>query len=352
VTRTVAPPLRLLPRENPGLLSIVLPVFNEEEMLPLLRPRFEALLDQLPCPTELIFVDDGSRDRTAPLLQAWAETDSRVILLEFSRNFGHQAAVTAGTDQAQGDAIVIMDADLQDPPELIHELLARYREGYDVVYAQRVKRESDSAFKRATAAMFYWIMRRFVHRELPAATGDFRLMSRAVTDALKHLREGQRFIRGMVTWLGFAQTAVTFERPGRAAGVTKYPFRKMLRFAWDAILSFSSAPLRATVYLGLATFLFGIAVAAYSVFRWSRGGTVAGWTSIMVLQSLVGGATLIGLGMIGEYIGRIYEESKQRPIYIIRRSSAAAPLQRVPRSVVPVSVEPGSKPGWPDSPVA
>ena len=350
MTRTVVPPARLVPRENPRLLSIVLPVFNEEEMIPLLQPRFEVLLGKLPCPAELIFVDDGSRDRTAPMLLAWAQADPRVVLLEFSRNFGHQAAVTAGTDQAQGDAIVIMDADLQDPPELVHEFLARYREGFDVVYAQRVKRESDSAFKRATAAMFYWVMRRFVHRELPAATGDFRLMSREVTDALRHLREGQRFIRGMVTWLGYAQTAVTFERPGRAAGVTKYPFRKMFRFAWDAILSFSSAPLRATVYLGLATFLFGVVVAGYSVFRWSRGGTVAGWTSIMVLQSLVGGATLIGLGMIGEYIGRIYEESKQRPIYIVRRSSGSTPLRQVPRSIVPTAVLPDSDSASPDSP--
>jgi dolichol-phosphate mannosyltransferase len=333
-------PHRLLPRDNPRLLTIVLPAFNEEEVLPLLRPRLEALLEGLPCRSEVVFVDDGSRDQTAPMLRAWAEADARVTLLELSRNFGHQAAVTAGTDQARGDAIVIMDADLQDPPELIHEMLERYRAGYDVVYAQRIRRDADTAFKRATAALFYWIMKSFVHRELPVAVGDFRLMSRDVTDALRHLREGQRFIRGMVTWLGYSQTAVTFERPARAAGVTKYPFRQMLRFAWDAILSFSSAPLRATVYLGLITFLFGLGVAGYSVFRWSRGSTVAGWTSIMVLQGLIGGATLIGLGMVGEYIGRIYEESKQRPIYIVRRSSDLAPLRRIPRSVVPEESNP------------
>jgi polyisoprenyl-phosphate glycosyltransferase len=349
------PPRRLNPRDNPKLLSIVVPAFNEEEVLPFLRPRLEMLLDSLPCPAELVFVDDGSRDHTSELLLAWARVDQRITAIELSRNFGHQAAVTAGTDQARGDAIVIMDADLQDPPELIQDMLARYREGYDVVYAQRIKRDADSLFKRATAALFYWIMRTFVHRELPVATGDYRLMSRDVTDALRHLREGQRFIRGMVTWLGYAQTAVTFERPGRAAGVTKYPFRKMLRFAWDAILSFSSAPLRATIYLGLLTFLFGLAVAAYSVIRWSRGGTVAGWTSLMVLQALIGGAILIGLGMIGEYIGRIYEESKQRPIYIVRRSSAPTALRHAPRSVVPVSDEapqkdlPPPESGWSDS---
>jgi glycosyltransferase involved in cell wall biosynthesis len=344
VTTTAESPHRLIPRDNPRLLSIVVPAFNEEEVLPLLRPRLEALFGSLPCPVELVFVDDGSRDCTAAMLLAWAETDPRVTLLELSRNFGHQAAVTAGTDQARGDAIVIMDADLQDPPELIHDLLARYRDGFDVVYAQRSKRETDTVFKRSTAAIFYWIMRSFVHRELPGAVGDFRLMSRAVTDALRQLREGQRFIRGMVTWLGFTQTAVIFERPGRAAGVTKYPFRKMLRFAWDAILSFSSAPLRATSYLGLATFLFGLAVAAYSVFRWFRGNTVAGWTSLMVLQALIGGAILIGLGMIGEYIGRIYEESKQRPIYIVHRSSAPSPLRQVPRAVVPTPAPSGRDP--------
>ncbi|HET9275696.1 MAG TPA: glycosyltransferase family 2 protein [Gemmatimonadales bacterium] len=326
---------RRQPRENPRLLSLVIPAFNEEDVLPMLRPRLEALLESLPCPGELIFVDDGSRDRTALLLRAWAGQDRRVKVLELSRNFGHQAAVTAGTDHAAGDAVVIMDADLQDPPELVHRMLERYREGYDVVYAQRARREGETALKRATAALFYWIMRRFVHRELPAATGDFRLMSRDVAEALRHLREGQRFIRGMVTWLGYTQTAVVFDRPSRAAGTTKYPLRKMLSFAWDAILSFSSAPLRATVYLGFGTVLFGLVVAGYSVFRWTQGVTVAGWTTIIVLQSFVGGITLIGLGMVGEYIGRIYEESKQRPIYIIRRATNARGLRPATRSVTP-----------------
>jgi dolichol-phosphate mannosyltransferase len=313
----------------------VIPAYNEEEVLPLLRPRLEALLVTLPCPAEVVFVDDGSRDLTAGMLRAWAATDPRIKVLELSRNFGHQAAVTAGTDHAAGEAVVIMDADLQDPPELVLEMLARYRDGYDVVYAQRARRHGETLLKRMTAAVFYWIMRKFVHRELPASTGDFRLMSRAVTEALSHLREGQRFIRGMVTWLGFAQTSVQFDRPGRAAGTTKYPFRKMFRFAWDAILSFSSAPLRATVYLGFLTFLFGVVVSAYSVFRWAQGGTVAGWTTIIVLQSFIGGMTLIGLGMVGEYIGRIYDESKQRPIYIVHRATNTNGLRAVARSVVP-----------------
>jgi dolichol-phosphate mannosyltransferase len=325
----------LVPRALPKLLSLVLPAFNEEEVLPLLRPRLEQLMARLPCEAEVVFVDDGSRDLTPLLLRAWAQADSRIRVLELSRNFGHQAAVTAGTDHARGDAVVIMDADLQDPPELIHEMLARYCDGYDVVYAQRTRRVGETIFKRGTAALFYWIMRRFVHRELPAATGDFRLMTRDVTDALRRLREGQRFLRGMVTWLGYAQTAVFFERPVRAAGETKYPLRKMLRFAWDAILSFSSVPLRATVYLGTVTFFFGIVVAIYSIYRWAQGVTVAGWTTIIVLQGLVGGMTLIGLGMVGEYIGRIYDESKQRPIYIVRHASNLSPLHEMPRAVVP-----------------
>jgi dolichol-phosphate mannosyltransferase len=322
-------------REDPRLVSLVLPAYNEEEVLPLLKPRLEALLDRLPTAGEVVFVDDGSSDRTGSMLRAWAAADRRIKVLELSRNFGHQAAVTAGTDHASGDVVVIMDADLQDPPELVLEMLARYREGYDVVYAQRARRDAETFFKRSTASLFYWIMRRFVHRDLPASTGDFRLMSRDVTEALRHLREGQRFIRGMVTWLGYSQTAVVFDRPGRAAGTTKYPFRKMLRFAWDAILSFSSAPLRSTVYLGFASFLFGLVVAVYSVFRWTQGVTVAGWTTIIVLQGLVGGMTLIGLGMVGEYIGRIYDESKQRPIYVVSRATNTRRLRPVSRSVVP-----------------
>jgi dolichol-phosphate mannosyltransferase len=327
------PPGRLVPRPDPGLLSLVIPVYNEEAVLPLLRPRLEALIQAIPCPVEVIFVDDGSRDATAPMVRAWAERDSRIRLLEFARNFGHQAAVTAGVDHAGGEAVVVMD--LQDPPELVLDMLARYREGYDVVYAQRTQRHGETAFKLATARLFYWIMRTFVHRDLPPATGDFRLMSRPVVDALGALREGQRFLRGMVTWLGYNQVALPFERPARAAGETKYPLRKMLAFAWDAILSFSSAPLRLAMYVGVLAVLFGFGVAGYSVVRWLEHRTVPGWTTIVVLQALIGGATLMCLGMIGEYVGRIYDEVKARPIYIIRRWTNGPAPRQAARAVIP-----------------
>jgi dolichol-phosphate mannosyltransferase len=312
--------LDLRPRANPALLSFVVPCYNESEVLPLLRKRLEALAGKLPCSVEFIMVNDGSRDGTGQMLFAWAERDSRVKVLDFARNFGHQAAVTAGNDHASGDAVVIMDADLQDPPELVLQMLARYREGYDVVFAQRTSRQGETLLKRATAAGFYWIMRRFVHHDLPANAGDFRLMSRPAADALIHLREGQRFIRGMVAWLGFYQIAVEFERPPRAAGDTKYPMRKMLAFAWDAILSFSSAPLKLGTYLGFAAIGLGAVMGLYAVVRYFLFHDLTpGWPTLVVLQCVIGGAILICLGMIGEYVARIYDEIKHRPIYIVRR---------------------------------
>ena len=234
----------LVARPNPRLLSFVIPVFNEAEVLPLLIRRFESLADSLPCEVEWVVVNDGSRDGTSALLAAWAARDARVKFVDLARNFGHPAALTAGLDHASGDAAVIMDADLQDPPEVVVGMLERYREGYDIAYAQRTKRHGETRFKIATASGFYWIMRRFVHKDLPANSSDFRLMSRDAVQALGHLREGQRFLRGMVTWIGFAQVAVPFERPPRVAGTTKYSTRKMIAFGWDAVLSFSTLPLR------------------------------------------------------------------------------------------------------------
>ncbi len=307
---------------SPRLLSIVLPLYNEQEVLPLLRDRLEKLTPRLPCPVEWILVNDGSRDATGRLLFDWARADPRARVVDLSRNFGHQAAVTAGVDHAAGDAVVIMDADLQDPPELVLEMLKRLAEGFDVVYAQRTRRHGEGIFKRATAKAFYWLMRRFVHPDLPPDTGDFRLMSRSAVEALAHLREGQRFLRGMVTWVGFRQTTVQFERPPRAAGETKYPLRKMIRFAWTAILSFSSLPLHLSTYLGLAVFVFGIAYGAYALVQAIIfHDVVTGWTSIIVLQAVLGGAILVCLGMIGEYVARIYDEIKRRPIYIVRETA-------------------------------
>jgi dolichol-phosphate mannosyltransferase len=311
-------------------------MYNETEVLPQLIDRLNALAITLPCPVEFVTVNDGSRDGTGDALAAWAARDRRVKLIDLARNFGHPAALTAGLDHASGDAVVIMDADLQDPPEVIRDMLARYRDGYDIAYAQRTKRHGETPFKLFTASAFYWLMRRFVHRELPANSSDFRLMSRDAVNALGHLREGQRFLRGMVTWIGFPQVAVPFERPSRAAGTTKYSTRKMVAFAWDAILSFSTLPLRFATYIGFAAFLFGMTyglrVFVHALFY---RDLVPGWATTVVLETLLGGAILVCLGMIGEYVGRIYEELKQRPIYIIRRRMNVDAPTAPARGVVP-----------------
>lgn len=323
--------LYLQKRPNPKLISFVIPVYNEQESLPYLKERLEKLVVNLPCLVEWVLVNDGSRDLTCKFLFEWAKEDTRVKVIDLARNFGHQAALTAGLDHANGEAVVAMDADLQDPPELIIQMLEKYREGYDVAFAQRVERLGESKFKLITAKGFYWVMRRFVHKELPANTGDFRLMSREAANALQHLREGQRFLRGMVTWIGFSQAAIPFERPARIAGETKYPLSKMLRFALDAIVSFSSVPLKVAIGLGIVIFLFG---AGYGVYAFLRAlifnDLVPGWATLVVLQSIIGGTILLCLGVIGEYIGRIYEEIKQRPIYIVRRY-ANLPLVEIPR---------------------
>ena len=329
-------PLTLTPRPDPDLLSFVIPMYNESEVLPALIHRLDVLAASLRGAVEWVVVNDGSRDATAAILGAWAARDRRVKFVDLARNFGHPAALTAGLDHASGDAVVIMDADLQDPPEIVVEMLARYREGYDIAYAQRTKRHGETAFKVATADAFYRIMRRFVHRDLPANSSDFRLMSRDAVQALGHLREGQRFLRGMVTWIGFAQVAVPFERPSRAAGTTKYSTRKMVAFAWDAVLSFSTLPLRLATYFGFVTFLvgmvYGLMVFVHALFY---RDLVPGWATLIVLETLLGGAILVCLGMVGEYVGRIYEEIKQRPIYIVRRRTNLEGSTVPARGVVP-----------------
>ena len=328
--------MTLVPRPSPGLLSFVVPMYNEADVLPLLVQRFEALASTLPCAVEWIAVNDGSRDATASLLFAWAARDPRVKVVDLARNFGHAAALTAGLDHASGDAVVIMDADLQDPPEVVLAMLERYREGYDVAYAQRTKRLGETRFKLATASAFYWIMRTFVHSDLPANSSEFRLMSRDAARALGHMREGQRFLRGMVTWIGFSQVAVPFERPQRAAGETKYSKRRMAAFAWDAILSFSTLPLRISTYFGFITFVIGVLYGArVLIHALLYRDLVPGWATVVVLQSLIGGALLVCVGMVGEYVGRIYEEIKQRPLYIVRRRVNVTTTEEPHRSVVP-----------------
>jgi len=305
-------------RPLPRLLSIVVTVYNEEEALPFLRQRLGAFLNTLPCLAEVILVNDGSSDQSLGVLVDWAQQDSRVRVLNLARNFGHQAAATAGLDQANGGAIVLIDADLQDPPEVIAQMLDEYCKGYDVVYGQRVSRAGETAFKRATAWGFYRIMRTLIHPDLPADVGDFRLVSRKCLNALLSMRETHRFLRGMVAWVGFPQAFVPYARDSRVAGTTKYPLRKMLQFAWTAAVSFSPTPLRLSFALGVLIAGVGVLEAINAIARIMLGlFVVPGWTSLLVVNCLVGGSILISIGVLGEYVGRIFEASKDRPLYVI-----------------------------------
>jgi len=300
------------------LLSIVIPVYNEDESLPALMARLRPLARGFDWNYELIFVNDGSTDDTGKILESLAVLDHRVKVLSFSRNFGHQAAVTAGLDFAAGDAVAVMDADLQDPPELLPEMLTLMRQGYDVVSAQRQARPGDGIWKRSTAAAFYWFMRRFVDRRLAPEVGDFRLFSRAAVLALRRFREQHRFMRGLVAWLGLKEVIVPFHRESRAYGATKYPLFKMLQLAWTAVSSFSALPLRMSTTLGTFVTLFGLGYFLYSLFvALVAKTTMPGWTSLVCLQIIFSGTILTAVGVVGNYVARIYEESKQRPLYVV-----------------------------------
>jgi polyisoprenyl-phosphate glycosyltransferase len=301
------------------LLSVVIPLFNEEAVLPLLVARLDDDLAKLDCDAEIILVDDGSRDKTLMLGKEVALRDPRYRLLSFSRNFGHQAAITAGLDFADGDAVVIMDADLQDPPEIIGRMLELYRQGYDVVSAQRESREHDSRWKRATASTFYWLMRRTVDQRIMPEVADFRLLSRGAVHAIRQFREQHRFMRGLIAWLGLREATVRFKRPPRAAGTTKYPTLKMAAFAWTAITSFSGLPLRLGVLAGMGLTLLGVLYFVYAAYRaLIAQATVPGWTSLVFLQIFFSGAILLSIGLMGEYLARVYDESKRRPLYVLR----------------------------------
>jgi len=300
------------------LLSLVFPVFNEEDALPPLLAELTPVLDALDCEHEIIFVDDGSRDATRALLAEAAAHDPRIKVLGFSRNFGHQAAITAGLDFATGDAVVVMDADLQDPPELLPEMVALYRQGYDVVSARRASREGEGLFKKATAALFYGLMRRAVDSRLQPQVGDFRLFSRVAVTAIRGLREQHRFLRGMVAWLGLREAVIPFRRPPRVAGTTKYPAWKMARFAWTAISSFSALPLKLSLAGGLCLTAFGLAYSAWVLYEaLVLRTTVRGWSSLVCLQLVFSGSVLTALGLVGDYVARIYEEVKGRPLYVV-----------------------------------
>jgi len=308
----------LSPRPAPGLISLVVPLYNEEQVVHLLMERLLSLLDRLPCPAQVVLVNDGSSDATIVKLRDAALAAARFEVLSLARNFGHQVAATAGLDAARGDAIVLMDADLQDPPELVLDMLVEYEKGYDVVYAQRVQRAGETVFKRASAWLFYRLMRALVYKDLPVDTGDYRLVSRRFLDALNHMRETHRFLRGMVAWVGFPQIAVPFVRAPRAAGETKYPLAKMLRFAWTAAISFSPLPLQVAFWIGMAFFSVGAAFTGFALISWMMGKyLVPGWMSVICVMCLGTGGLMILMGVLGEYVARIYEEIKGRPLYVV-----------------------------------
>jgi glycosyltransferase involved in cell wall biosynthesis len=301
--------------------SIVIPIFNEETTIPELDRRLRELLAKLEglgLSCEVVFVNDGSVDRSLHLLRDLAKNDRRYKVLGFSRNFGHQVAITAGLDRAEGDAVVVMDADLQDPPEVVAEMVAKWREGFDVVYGVRKRREGETIFKKATAAAFYRILRSLTGVQIPVDAGDFRLMSRPVVVALRALRERHRFVRGMVAWVGFRQTGLYYDRSERFAGETKYPLRKMLRFAVDGLTSFSTVPLRVATWLGALAGVAAVVVGLWALYvKFYVKGVVPGWTTIMILVAFSASVQLMVTGILGEYIGRLYEEAKGRPLYVV-----------------------------------
>jgi len=303
-----------------SLVSIVVPLYNEEGNVAELIRRIAAIMDAVTQPGddyEIVAVNDGSQDRTLALLRAERVRRPRLGIVDLSRNFGHQIAATAGLDAARGDAVVLMDGDLQDPPELIEAFLAKWREGYDVVFATRKSRKGESPFKLLTARIFYRTIRRLTNVSIPVDTGDFRLMSRRVVEALGQTREKHRFLRGLVSWVGYNQTGVEYERDARTFGSTKYPFSKMLKFAIDGITSFSEIPLRFATYLGFMISAFAFIYVAVILILKILGLNEPGYTSMMVAILFLGGVQLITIGIAGEYLGRIYDQVKERPLYLL-----------------------------------
>ena len=304
--------------------SIIAPIYNENQTLPELYRRVKETMDSSGDSWELLLIDDGSTDGSTVLIRQIAAADNRVRPVIFARNFGHQLAVTAGLDYSRGKSVVIIDSDLQDPPEVILDLISKWREGYEVVYAVRAQREGESWFKLVTASVFYRIIYRITDVKIPLDTGDFRLLDRKVVDVLKQMRERHRFLRGMSVWVGFKQTGVEYRRAARFAGETKYPFKKMFKFAWDAITSFSYIPLQVATYLGFIS--AGLSILAIPVVAAMRiTGTqeaFAGQATTLIAVLFLGGVQLISLGILGEYIGRLYDEARGRPLYIVCEAPA------------------------------
>ncbi len=316
--------------QNPTY-SFVIPVYNEEEVLPELHRRIVAVMDTLDGPSEAVLVDDGSRDNSYPLMLELNALDPRFKAVHFSRNFGKEVAVSAGLDLATGEAVVLLDADLQDPPELVVEMAARWREGYDMVYAKRDRRINETWFKRQSSRLFYRTLRRISDVDVPLDVGDFRLVDRRALDAFRSMRERNRYVRGMFGWIGFKQIGVSYVRPGRFAGTTKWPLSKLVRLAFDGIISFSTAPLRMVLQIGFLVSIFSfVAGIGAIVIKLSGMYAISGWASITVLMSFIGGVQLTVLGVVGEYVGRIYDEVKQRPLYLVRELKGFGALDNAP----------------------
>ena len=317
---------------KPIRYSLVIPVFNEEAVLPVLLRRLDLLLARFNGPAEVIFVDDGSSDSGPVVLLALAKSDARFRYVGLSRNFGHQVAITAGMDAARGEAIIVMDADLQDPPEVIEQLIAKWEEGHDVVYGRRLSRTGESRFKRATAYLFYRLLGSMSSVGIPADVGDFRLIDRKVLDALRQMPEQDRFVRGMIAWLGFSQAEVAFHRLDRVAGETKYPLFKMVRLAMNAALGFSDVPLRLAIWCGLTVSSLALLYGGWVMALWMSNDShlVAGWSSTIVIMSLLCGMNMLLTGIVGLYVGRIHVEVKRRPLYVVQKRAGFDHNQAAP----------------------
>jgi glycosyltransferase involved in cell wall biosynthesis len=303
-------------------LSVVIPIFNEEKNIPLLFERLHTSVSQITPSYELIFVNDGSKDNSLLELIKIVEQDSRVFYINFSRNFGHQLAVTAGLDASRGKAVVIIDGDMQDPPELIPALYAKYKEGFEVVYAQRRKREGDSFFKKITAKYFYRTLKKLTSIDIPLDTGDFRLIDRKIVDNLKQMPERNKFLRGQIAWLGYRQTSVLFDRDKRLHGKSGYPLSKMLKFAMDGVTGFSAKPLAFVTRVGFVMSILSFVIILYAIYsHFILHRTITGWTSLIISTMFIGGVQLLSIGIIGEYISRINNNVLQRPLYIVERTN-------------------------------
>lgn len=310
------------------VFTIIAPIYNESACLDELYRRVREVMDSTKEPWELILVDDGSRDGSTDLIRTIADQDDRVRPVIFARNFGHQIAVTAGLDYSRGDAVVVIDADLQDPPEVILDLIAKWREGYQVVYAVRAEREGETWFKKFTASAFYRVIYRITDVKIPMDTGDFRLIDRLVVNVMNSMRERHRFLRGMAAWVGFKQIGVSYKRAARFAGETKYPLKKMLRLALNAITSFSYFPLQLATYVGFVSAGLSIlAIPVVIIMRIAGSQAFFGQATTLIAVLFLGGVQLISLGILGEYVGRIYDEAKGRPLYIV--SEAPIPSENI-----------------------